>query len=254
MKYAIVNTTIVMTDHLIPNGVIVIEDGKIADFGKMGKVDTDGLDTVDAEGAYTGPGLIDIHTHAANLIRFDIDPTTAADYLLSHGVTDVMPAMSYSHDKDTLVKDIKTVKAAMKSGKAPNIIGLYMEGPYLNVNFGAGRVNHPWAPTVALERFKDVVDEAADVTLMWCLAPERENIDEYVDYVKSKCPNARFSVAHSEAEPWQTERLIPRGLCAVTHHTNATGTLALTKPRFTMTLCTPSLSVTRQVYTLSRIF
>ena len=58
-----------------------------------------------------------------------------------------------------------------------------------------------------------------------CIAPERENIDEYVDYVKSRCPDARFSVAHSEAEPWQIERLIPRGLCNTTHHTNATGTL-----------------------------
>ena len=36
MKYAIVNTTIVMPEYLIPNGVIVIEDGKIADFGKYG--------------------------------------------------------------------------------------------------------------------------------------------------------------------------------------------------------------------------
>ena len=33
MKYAITNTTIVMTDHLIPNGTIIIEDGKIAEIG-----------------------------------------------------------------------------------------------------------------------------------------------------------------------------------------------------------------------------
>ena len=65
MKYAITNTTLVMTDHLIPNAVIIIEDGKIADFGKMGKISTEGLECIDAKGAYTGPGLIDIHTHGA---------------------------------------------------------------------------------------------------------------------------------------------------------------------------------------------
>ena len=77
----------------------------------------------------------------------------------------------------------------------------------------------------SLDKFKELVDEAADVTLMWCIAPERENIDEFVDYVRSKNPNAKFSVAHSEAEPWMIERFMEKGLCNVTHHTNATGTL-----------------------------
>ena len=223
MKTAIINTTIVMPDHLIPGGTIVIEDEKIIDFGK--KIDTTGMNLIDAEGAYTGPGLIDIHTHAANLTRFYVEPYGPAAYLLEHGVTDVLPATSYSRNADLLVEDIKLIKEAMFSGKAPNIIGIYMEGPYLNVNFGAGRVNHPWAATVALERFQKVVDEAIDVTKIWCIAPERENIDEFVNYVKSKNPDALFACAHSEAEPWMIERFIPMGLCDVTHHTNATGTL-----------------------------
>ncbi len=223
MKYAITNTTIVMTDHLIPGGTIVIEDGKIVDFGK--KIDTAGMECYDAKGKYTGPGLMDIHTHAANLIRFQYDPYTPAAYLLERGVTDILPATSYSRNKEELVRDIKTIKEAILSGKAPNLIGIYMEAPYLNVNFGAGRVNHPWAHTPTLEKFKEVVDEAAEVTLMWCIAPERENIDEFVDYVRSKNPDARFTVAHSEAEPWMIERFMSKGLCCVTHHTNATGTL-----------------------------
>ena len=41
MKKAIINTTIVMPDYLIPNGIIVIEDGKIVDFGK--KINTEGI-------------------------------------------------------------------------------------------------------------------------------------------------------------------------------------------------------------------
>ena len=65
---------------------------------------------------------------------------------------------------EDLLNDIKTIKTAIKSGKAKNLIGIYMEGPYLNVNFGAGRVNHPWAPTVAKERFYKIVDEAYEVT------------------------------------------------------------------------------------------
>ena len=223
MKTAITNTTLVMTDHLIPGATLVMEDGKIVDFGK--KINTDGMDVIDAKGGYTGPGLMDIHTHAGNRVRFNNEPYGPAAFLLQHGVTDIFPAMSYGRNAEQLVEDIKRCKEAMTSGKAPNITGLYMEGPYLNVNFGAGRVNHPWAPTVALERFKAVVDEAFDVTRMWCIAPERENIDEFVNYVKEKDPNALFSVAHSEAEPWMIERFMPMGLVNVTHHTNATGTI-----------------------------
>ena len=225
MKYAITNTTLVMTDHLIPNAVIIIEDGKIANFGKMGKISTEGLECIDAKGAYTGPGLIDIHTHADGDTFFTEDPIKAAKTILMHGVTDVLPALYFNMNADQLVEAVKTVRGAMESGEADNIIGLYMESPYLNPNFGCNRESNPWKDVVNKKNFAKVVDAAYDIAKVWCLAPERENIDEFVDYVKEKNPDAIFSVAHSEAEPWQIERLMPKGLKLATHHTNATGTL-----------------------------
>ncbi len=223
MKFAIINTTIVMPDHLIPNGTIVIENGRIVNFGR--KIPAENIKVFDAKGAYTGPGLMDIHTHAGNLIRFERDPYTPAAYLLQHGVTDILAATNYSRNAEELLGDIKCIKEGIKSGKAKNLIGIYMEAPYLNVNFGSGRVDHPWADVVSKEKFQAIVDEAVEVTKIWCIAPERENIEEFVNYVKEKDPNAKFAVAHSEAEPAEIERFIPVGMCCVTHHTNATGTL-----------------------------
>ncbi|MBO5879578.1 MAG: amidohydrolase family protein [Clostridia bacterium] len=223
MKTAIINTTIILPESMIKDGVIVIEDGKIVDFGK--KISTDGMEVYDANGAYTGPGLIDVHTHADGETFFTEDAVKAASTLLRHGVTDVLPALYFNMNADQLVEAIKTVRAAMESGKADNIIGLYMEAPYMNPKFGCNRESNPWKDVVATERFAKVVDAAYDIAKVWCIAPERENIDEFVDYVKAKNPNAIFSVAHSEAEPWQIERLMPKGLKLATHHTNATGTL-----------------------------
>lgn len=223
MKTAIINTTIIMPDYMIPNGTIVIEDGIIVDFGK--KVCTDGMETIDAKGAYTGPGLIDIHTHADGETLFCEYPEKAAATLLQHGVTDVMPALYFNMTADQLVDQIKLIRNAMNSGKADNIVGLYMEAPYLNPNFGCNRESNPWRDVVAKEKFQKIVDEAYDLAKVWCIAPERENIEEFVEYVREKNPNAVFSVAHSEAEPWQIERFIPVGLKLATHHTNATGTL-----------------------------
>ena len=225
MKYAIVNTKIIMPDYMINNGVIVIEDGVIRDFGVKGKVSVEGLECIDAEGSYTGPGLIDVHTHADGETFFTEDPIKAANTLLMHGVTDVLPALYFNMNADQLVDAVKTVRDAMDSGKADNIIGLYMESPYLNPKFGCNRESNPWKDVVAKERFQKVVDAAYDIAKVWCIAPERENIEEFVDYVREKNPNAIFSVAHSEAEPWQIEKIIPKGLKLATHHTNATGTL-----------------------------
>jgi N-acetylglucosamine-6-phosphate deacetylase len=223
MKTAIVNTHIIMPDYMIPNGTIVIEDGIIVDFGK--KIDTAGMECIDAKGAYTGPGLIDIHTHADGDTFFTEDPVKAAATLLQHGVTDVLPALYFSMNADQLVEAVNFVRSAMDSGKADNIIGLYMEAPYLNPKFGCNRESNPWVDVVSKDKFQKVVDAAYDIAKVWCIAPERENIEEFVDYVKEKNPNAVFSVAHSEAEPWHIERFIPKGLKLATHHTNATGTL-----------------------------
>ncbi|MBQ2875933.1 MAG: amidohydrolase family protein [Clostridia bacterium] len=221
MKKAIINTTAILPDYMIPDCTIVIEDGVIVDFGK--KICTDGMEIYDAKGGYTGPGLIDIHTHADGDTVFTEDPYKASNTLLMHGVTDVMPALYFSAPRDELVKQIKLIKDAMRSGKANNIIGLYMEAPYLNPKFGCNRENNPWKDVVAKEMFAPIVDEAYDVARVWCVAPERENILEFVKYVKEKNPDAIFSVAHSEAEPEQIEALIPYGMKLATHHMNATG-------------------------------
>lgn len=223
MKTAIINTTIVLPDYLIPNGTIVIEDGVIVDFGK--KIPTEDMEIIDAKGGYTGPGLIDIHTHADGFTFFTEDPVKVANTLLEHGVTDVMPALYFSANAETLIEQVNTIRSAMNSGKANNIIGLYMEAPYMNPKFGCNREQNPWRDVVKLENFQKLVDTACDIAKVWCIAPERENIDEFVEYVYKKNPNAVFSVAHSEAEPKDIERLMPYGLKLATHHTNATGTL-----------------------------
>ena len=85
MKKALINANIVMPDHIIRNGVVVIEDGKIADFGR--KIPTEGMEVIDLEGRYVGPGLIDIHTHAGGGKFFIEDPAYAAEFVLKHGVT-----------------------------------------------------------------------------------------------------------------------------------------------------------------------
>jgi len=221
MKTAITNATLVMTDHLIPNATLIIDDGTIVDFGK--KINTDGMNIIDASGAYVGPGLIDIHTHADGDTFFTEDPVKVSRKLLSHGVTDVMPALYFSSPKDQLISEIELIRRAAESGNAPNIIGLYMEAPYMNPKFGCNKENNPWRYPINRDDYMPVLESARDFVKVWVLAPERENIEQFVKDAKAINPSAVFSVGHSEASPADIEKLIPYGLKLATHHMNATG-------------------------------
>ncbi len=223
---AIINATLVMRDYFIPDGVLFIENGKIVGYGEMRKNPVpEGCEVIDAEGLYVGPGFVDIHTHSDGYVFFQDDPIKASLHHLSHGTTSLLPALYFSMDTEGYVEAISKLREAMKLPECRNIVGLYMEGPYLNPGFGCDKENNPWRGPVDKAKHQPVIDAAYDLARVWALAPERDGILEFVLDVKAKNPQAVFTVAHSEAEPYQIEALMPYGLKIGTHHLNATGTL-----------------------------
>ena len=221
---AIINATIVMPDHYITNGTIIIEDGIIKEFGKRVAVPK-GAEIIDAKGNFVGPGLIDIHIHAVDNVFFHEDPINCAKSLIKHGVTSVLPTPFYVMNKKEHLDAINGYKEAIASGECPNILGLYMEGPYLNPDFGCNKDENVWKGEIREEDYMEIVEAAKDLAKVWCVAPERQGIEDFVKNVKKVIPNCVFAVAHSEATPEQIEALMPYGLRLGTHHTNATGTL-----------------------------
>lgn len=223
---AIINATLVMKDHYIPDAVLLMDKGKIVDFGPAKNITIpDGCEIIDAGGDFVGPGLIDIHTHADGDTYFHDDPIKCSETLLAHGVTSVLPALFYSMNKQEHLDAIKKFKDAIADGKCKNILGVYMEGPYLNPDFGCDKEKNVWKDAIIEADYAEVVQAAKDLAKVWCVAPEREGILDFVKYVKREIPEIVFSVAHSEATPEQIENLMPYGLKLGTHHTNATGTL-----------------------------
>jgi len=223
---AIKNATLVMKDHLIPEAVLLIEDGKIADFGEMRTMSVPaGCEVIDAEGLYVGPGLVDIHNHAGGGHWFYDEPIEAAQFNLQHGTTSVLATLYFNMNGKQLVEQAITVQNAMKTPEGANIAGFYMEAPYMNPKFGADRENNPWKGPICKEEYQPVIDQVGTDAKVWVVAPERENIEQFVIDARKNNPTVRFSVGHSEASPQQIEALIPYGLCIGTHHTNATGDL-----------------------------
>ncbi len=218
------NATLVMHDHFIPDAVIFVDQGKITGFGEMRKTPIpEGCEVYDAEGLYVGPGFVDIHTHSDGKVFFQDDPVTASRHHMKHGTTTLLPALYYSMDTEGYLRSIQILREAMQDPACANIAGLYMEGPYLNPKFGCDRESNPWKGPVDKQKHCPIIDASYDLVRVWALAPERENILDFVLDVKAKNPAAVFSVAHSEASPAQVEAIMPYGLRIGTHHTNATG-------------------------------
>ena len=223
---AIINATLVMPDHLIPEAVLLIEDGMIAAFGEMRKLSVpDGCEVIDAKGLYVGPGFVDTHCHAGGGNSFEYAPEEAALHHLRQGTTSVLATLGTVLTTSRYVEGMRKIREAMKKPEGANIAGVHMEGPYINPAYGSGRHNTPWAGLIREEDYVPILEEGADLIRTWTIGPEREGINGFVNAVRRAIPGIRFTVGHSEAAPQQIEALIPQGLCIGTHHTNATGTL-----------------------------
>ena len=83
--------------------------------------------------------------------------------------------------------------------------------------------SNPWQDGVNYEKYAPIIKAAGSLAKVWALAPERENVIEFVKDAKKENPSVVFAVAHSEASPQQVEAIMPYGLKIGTHHTNATG-------------------------------
>ena len=221
---AIKNATLVMRDHLIPEAVLFIEDEVITGFGEMRNTPIpEGCEVIDAEGLFVGPGLVDIHNHAGGRHWFFDEPIEAAQFNLAHGTTTILACLYFNMNGQQLVEQAACVKEAMAKPEGASIAGFYMEAPYMNPKFGADRENNPWKGPIKKEEYQPVIDAVGTDAKVWVLAPERENILQFVLDAKKNNPTVKFSVGHSEASPQQIEALMPYGLCIGTHHTNATG-------------------------------
>ena len=227
---AIINAELVMRDHLIPEAVLFMEDGKITGFGEMRTTPIpEGCEIIDAQGAYVGPGLVDIHCHSGTGVRFIHEPAKAAQEHLENGTTTILATPSTRGTMENYLTLIQRIREAMATPEGATIAGIYMEGPFINPGYGSmSNLKGADVPRVfdpVPEDYEPLLAAGADIIRVWGTAPEREGMENFVKAAKAANPNVRFAVTHSEATPQQIEALMPYGLCIGTHHTNATGTI-----------------------------
>ena len=218
-KIFICNARLVLETGILENSAIQIESGRIVAYGAL-QLPGD-AQVIDAQGAYVGPGFVDIHVHGGNGFHTCFQPKEAAAYFLRHGTTTLLAAPAYSMDLEKFLSAIRCVKAQLHD--IPNLRGMYMEGPYTNPDYGANAHRNPWRGPVLPEQYQALVDEAGSLAAVWVIAPERGDLLPFLEYARKVNPSVKFAVGHSEATPEQIRKLGAFAPTLHTHITDATG-------------------------------
>ncbi len=218
---AIQNAEVVLENGIIWDGVILVEEGKISKVGSSREVDIpkDAIQ-IDAEGAYVGPGFVDLHVHGGGGYSTCRDPEKAAEHFLRHGQTTILGTPDYHMDLQTLLDSIASIKAAMKT--TPSIKGIYMEGPYTNPNYGSHADKNPWHCGVNEEDYKAMVDAGGTDIKVWTVDPERPDLVPFLSYARKVNPDVVIAVGHSRATPMAIKALGKYRPTLMTHTFNAT--------------------------------
>lgn len=215
---AIINGKLVFPDE-VREGVLLIDGKRIIAAG--GVTVPACADTVDAAGLYVGPGLIDQHVHGYHQHGegYDIidNCRKVAESHLRHGVTSITPSPSYSLRMDRYLAIIEQCNDAISEGGNP-IIGIHLEGPYINHRLGAGR-KYAWK--YSDEAFRTLFTAGGKNILHCTYAPEMPFAVDVENMIHSYGVVA--DLGHTEASPSDIYRAVGKGAGIITHLFDATG-------------------------------
>jgi N-acetylglucosamine-6-phosphate deacetylase len=136
-------------------GTVAIEDGVLVDIFVGRRPHEHPTEIYDLPGGLVLPGLIDMHIHGGG----GYSTTGGADglrglgrWLASRGVTGFVASVA-ARPQDELTAACRAVAEAADAGAPPNLLGLHLEGPFLNPErAGALLAQHFRTPSYPLYR------------------------------------------------------------------------------------------------------
>jgi len=187
-----------------------IQDGRITTAEKAPD------QVIDAGDCYLLPGLVDIHTHGAMGVNYQVpgDFDRALMYAAGQGVTTVLPTIA-TRPMEALLAAIRNIQS-QKEKNLPGaaIGGIHLEGPFIT---RTGAMLSTQVPCT-VENFRVLADCAGDLLKVMTLAPERENAVEVIAEGVSR--GVRMSIGHTEADYDTAMAAIDAGATGATHVLN----------------------------------
>ncbi|MEP6674555.1 MAG: N-acetylglucosamine-6-phosphate deacetylase [Ferruginibacter sp.] len=224
MNIKIINATLFTGDSILESGTIGIKDGKFCDAGSSLPDEI-----IDLENDWLVPGFIDLQLYGGNGELFSdklsVESLRATyDYSIAGGATSILPTIA-TNSEAIIFKAIDVIKAYQQQ-KRPGILGLHLEGPFINpLKRGAHLEKYIQQPTLDLA--KKIIDKAEGVIKIITLAPEccdEKIISYFIDN------GIILSAGHSNATIQEANNGFERGIQLVTHLFNAMSPLNHREP------------------------
>ena len=174
---------------------------------KIDTVSDKAADGIDCGGLLVGPGFIDTHCHGgANKWFFD-DPQTAADFHLQHGTTSMLASLWRNAGNNGYINAVKRIADVIKSANAPNLIGIHMEGPYIDKDYGSeGGRSHP----IVFDEYAGIIEEAQGLIKQWTFDPMQIGAEDFAAACYDK--DIILGICYSKAAPDDIEKYRRFGL------------------------------------------
>ncbi len=197
MKYILKCKEVFLEDEVKDNQNIYIEDGIIKDIDNDIKYD---CEVINLSKYKAIPGLIDLHIHGSN--GYDMMDANykslneISKFIAQFGVTSFLPT-TLTSSMDKMEQAIINVKEAMKKGvEGAEIVGIYLEGPYLTEEHKGAQPTEFMRP-LRIQELKRFIDLSSDNIKVMAIAPEKAGSDEAIKYLKSR--GVKISVGHTNA-------------------------------------------------------
>jgi N-acetylglucosamine-6-phosphate deacetylase len=223
MEWTIVNARLVLPQGVQSGGLRVI-GGRIAE---VGSGVTAGAAAVDAEQRLLLPGLVDIHCHGGGGRDVLEDaPDGLAEIGRAHarfGTTSWLPT-TWSVPKEALCAAVARVRKAVEQpGAGPEVLGVHLEGPYLNPEQkGAHDPALLRRPTP--EEYEDLFRAGRRagggcVIRHWTVAPEVPGVMEFT--WRARAEGVSVAIGHTQTTYEVIAEAVRAGAGHVTHLYNA---------------------------------
>ena len=219
MLTQIINGHILTPQGWMKDGSVLISDGKILEITNS-DLAVIGATVVDARGMYIVPGLVAMHVHGGGGSDFtEATPEafrTAVKAHLAHGATTIFPTLS-SSSFETLGKAVGVCQELMKE-PGSTIMGLHIEGPYLNPKM-AGELFANQTKAIDAAEYQALIEKANGCIKRWDISPELEGGHDFARYMRSK--GVMVALTHTEAEYDEIKAAYEAGFTHAAHFYNA---------------------------------
>lgn len=218
MLTQIINGKIFTPQGWLDEGSVLMRDNKILEVTNC-DLALIGANLIDAKGMYIVPGFVCMHAHGGGGHDFtectEEAFRTAVKAHQRHGATSIFPTLSSSPFSE-IRKAVSICEKLMKEKDSP-VLGLHVEGPYLNPKMAggqfSGKVKNP-----DKEEYTSLLDETNCIK-RWDSSPELPGALEFAGYLRSKGIVA--AISHTEAEYDGIKAAYEAGYTHAAHFYNA---------------------------------